>query len=711
MRPRTPFAYAGQECGREKNSAQPADGRCGRLRRYRHTPPKKHNVLVPVFAVLCVLCVVALAAFAYKFIIAPDATPAPTLTPAETSWPTATPTTASSMPTDPLPSPPPAPSNFTASTYNQDSAQLSWSGSDDADYYEVQYYSPKKNSWVADPNYSTGTSYISYGLNSYLSYDFRVRAVNDNGCSPWVECSINTDPGLPAAPTNFRAERNDQFSARLSWTGSSNADSYEAQYYSWSLNEWCDSADYSSGTSYISYDLKSYTNYKFRVRAVNIAGSSQWVECEYTRVISAPPAPINFNGEPYSRNSASLSWTQSSDSNDYNDPDYYEVQYYSQKNGVWKTDGDYSSGTSYISTGLNSYLSYQYRVRAVNAAGSSSWVSCTVYFDKDLPSAPTDLTIEESGEGYAYVSWSSASGADWYEVQYYSQKNEMWRDDTDYSSGTSYTSTGLGTHNFYEYRVRSCNAAGYSDWVYDTYYIYEEDPTEYIYEDEAFDYVYEEDAIGRALQNCEQYSNQAQESRIRGSLRKNFPTTMAILEITAGNNSVCAECLWAGDSRCYVCDADGLHQLSTDDVDNVDAMENLTDDCVLRNVINTSVPYFINTKTVSVKNPCIFLAATDGCFGYLLSPMHFEYLIVDTLCVSNNIDEWKKALDQRLGECAGDDYSLCVAGYGYETFKAMKESFYSRREYLMHRYITSEKDPHMSWHSYKPQYESLMTTD
>lgn len=219
-----------------------------------------------------------------------------------------------------------------------------------------------------------------------------------------------------------------------------------------------------------------------------------------------------------------------------------------------------------------------------------------------------------------------------------------------------------------------------------------------------------EDVIGRALQTCEQYS-QAEKSRIRGSLRKNFPTTMAILKITAGNNSVHAECLWAGDSRCYACDADGLHQLSTDDVDNVDAMENLTDDCVLRNVINTSVPYFINTKTVSVKKPCIFLTATDGCFGYLLSPMHFEYLIVDTLCASNSIDEWKKALDQRLSECAGDDYSLCVAGYGYATFKAMKESFYSRREYLLRRYITSGEDPHMSWRSYKPQYESLMTTD
>lgn len=459
------------------------------------TPPQvpdKKSVLVPVLLVLCALCVLALAAVgllalsdrnADKDAVEPEAEKIEDTVPAEEAE-SENDSIAVGHIVDDVQLPPSAPAHFSAVKYDQDSAQLSWDESADTDRYEVQYYSPKKEAWVDDPNYSSGTSYISYGLNAYLSYEFRVRAVNEAGSSPWVECSINTDPGLPAAPTNFRAERNDQFSALLSWNGSSRADYYEAQYYSWTQNQWVKSADYSSGTSYISYGLSSHAIYKFRVRAVNIAGSSQWVECEYTRVRSAPPAPINFRGEAYDRSSASLSWTESADSNDYNDPDYYEVQYYSQKNGEWKDDPDYSSGTSYTSTGLNSYLSYQYRVRAVNAVGSSSWVTCTVYFDKNPPSAPTNLTVNESGQGSAYVSWSSASGADWYEVQYYSPKNEMWKDDPDYSSGTSYTSTGLNSYDSYEYRVRSCNAAGDSDWVYYTYYIFSEDD---FYEEETVD--------------------------------------------------------------------------------------------------------------------------------------------------------------------------------------------------------------------------------
>lgn len=218
-----------------------------------------------------------------------------------------------------------------------------------------------------------------------------------------------------------------------------------------------------------------------------------------------------------------------------------------------------------------------------------------------------------------------------------------------------------------------------------------------------------EEAIGTALNTCEQYANQTTGVKIKGSLRKNFPTTMAALAITANSSSTHAECLWAGDSRCYVCDTDGLHQLSVDDVGSIDAMENLTDDGALKNVINASVPYSIHKKTFDIKKPCIFLTATDGCFGYLLSPMHFEYLLIDTLCSSDNIDEWKKALDSRLYECAGDDYSLCIAGYGYSTFKAMKEDFSSRREYVLHRYIACDEEPRTSWRSYKHQYERFIT--
>lgn len=70
-------------------------------------------------------------------------------------------------------------------------ARISWNAVSGASYYEVQYRTPKTgNAWRADPDYSSGTSYISTGLKDYNSYDYRVRAVNANGASDWTEYTL-----------------------------------------------------------------------------------------------------------------------------------------------------------------------------------------------------------------------------------------------------------------------------------------------------------------------------------------------------------------------------------------------------------------------------------------------------------------------------------------------------------------------------------------
>ena len=63
---------------------------------------------------------------------------------------------------------------------------LSWDRSEDASSYEVEYYSRSAGEWKTDGSYESGTSYISYGMNSYDSYEFHVRAVGAYGHSEWV---------------------------------------------------------------------------------------------------------------------------------------------------------------------------------------------------------------------------------------------------------------------------------------------------------------------------------------------------------------------------------------------------------------------------------------------------------------------------------------------------------------------------------------------
>lgn len=208
--------------------------------------------------------------------------------------------------------------------------------------------------------------------------------------------------------------------------------------------------------------------------------------------------------------------------------------------------------------------------------------------------------------------------------------------------------------------------------------------------------------IQNALAVCVKYSDKA--GRNMGSSGKAFPTTAAILKGTEHPLGIIATCFWAGNSRCYMLDFGGLHQLTADDLDNGDAMSNLTSDGVMTNLINTSVPFKLHSKRFLFKQPCILISATDGCFSYLRSPMEFEDLLVTSLMKSKNISEWKQTINDRIKAVAGDDYTLCAAAYGFVSFADIKNRLIERHKLLNERYIKSNTDVQKLWESYKRDY-------
>lgn len=212
--------------------------------------------------------------------------------------------------------------------------------------------------------------------------------------------------------------------------------------------------------------------------------------------------------------------------------------------------------------------------------------------------------------------------------------------------------------------------------------------------------------VQSALSVCMKYEDR--QGRMLGSLGKLFPTTAAILVGEANENKINVCCYWAGDSRCYILNADGLRQLTADDLNGQDAMNNLKNDGVMTNVINGSVPFEIHCKKLTVGNPCIFLTATDGCFSYLNSPMEFENLLLDSLIGASSVAEWKQELDKRMFERAGDDYTLCVASCGFDNFYDMQNSLNSRKSYVAEKYICSKRDVDAAWNQYKKEYSKYL---
>ena len=229
-----------------------------------------------------------------------------------------------------------------------------------------------------------------------------------------------------------------------------------------------------------------------------------------------------------------------------------------------------------------------------------------------------------------------------------------------------------------------------------------------------------ENYIRAALRVCTRYGDQ-QVSRLRGSLGKSFPTTMAAMvcapaeadkaEDDKDENKVQADCFWAGDSRCYLLDQSGLHQLTADDTPGGnDAMSNLTDDGVLTNVINGSEPFALHRKSYTFSPPCILFSATDGCFGYIATPMEFELLLLRTLMDSKSISEWKEHLFELFSEVSGDDFTMCLAGYGFKDFRDVQRRF-SKRFSELDKLLEPEDVRNNLWAKYRKEYEAYLKMD
>lgn len=225
--------------------------------------------------------------------------------------------------------------------------------------------------------------------------------------------------------------------------------------------------------------------------------------------------------------------------------------------------------------------------------------------------------------------------------------------------------------------------------------------------------------IKKDIDNELQYykNNVKRKSMLKGNIHKDFPTTIAvcIFRFNLMDSRLCTNVIWSGDSRAYWLDDKGLHQLTKDDVEGEDAMSNIYNDGVLTNVISASEPYILREYQYSMHmlKKGITFVASDGCFAYLPSPMHFEYLILDNLLKSNNVKEWEQKLKSDIVCITGDDATMCGVIINFRNFKEVKNYFLKRYKILKSEYIDLYSDLKIEqnqqiWEKYEKEYESIL---
>ena len=160
----------------------------------------------------------------------------------------------------------------------------------------------------------------------------------------------------------------------------------------------------------------------------------------------------------------------------------------------------------------------------------------------------------------------------------------------------------------------------------------------------------------------------APKSGLRSKLLRALPTTMALVALQRmqpGGDRWTCHVLWAGDSRAYVFEPGGAHQLSTDDLrDPGDAMANLGRDSVVSNAMSADTDFDIRYRKVELRVPFVVACATDGCFGYLRSPMHFEHLVLSHLRGAASVEAWCAGIQADITKVTGDDAAMAALAVG-----------------------------------------------
>lgn len=203
-------------------------------------------------------------------------------------------------------------------------------------------------------------------------------------------------PNPPKAPVNLVASANSAFSISLNWTDSATNETAFIIQNSSNGTNWVSIDSVAANiTSYTHNALNPNTIYHYRVYAKNNEGMSAFsnVDTALTQdtlpPLTAPNAPSNLTGTALQKKGGTrmqLNWTDNA-----GNETSFELERSTDGNSFTLIQNLNANTQSFIDTGLNYSTTYYYRIRAVNAAGASSYSNTAT--TNTLPNAIEEITV------------------------------------------------------------------------------------------------------------------------------------------------------------------------------------------------------------------------------------------------------------------------------------------------------------------------------
>ena len=334
------------------------------------------------------------------------------------------------------------PVNYGVSEVTSSSIKYDWKPVTNADNYVVTC----SLDGVQITAETTETSYTFTGLKPNSEYEVTVTAQADgyydsNMYVKWVTTSKET----LAAPTGLAATVTDS-SVKISWTGVSNAASYNVSY-SVDGNE---KSVVTSDTSYTFDGLTANSEYTFSVVATaDNYNNSESASVKATTDKATLAAPTYCAQTAKTESSATIEW------NAVANAERYVVSY--KLNGAAITET--TENTSCTISGLTANSSYDVSVTAqANNYYDSAAYDATATTDKATLAAPTGIT-QTSTTNSVTLTWNEVADAKEYVVTYVADGETI----TETTADASYTITGLAANTSY-----AVNVLARSDSYYDS---------------------------------------------------------------------------------------------------------------------------------------------------------------------------------------------------------------------------------------------------
>jgi hypothetical protein len=300
----------------------------------------------------------------------------------------------------------------------------------------------------------TDQSAVVSGLSGNTTYEVSVRAIGSSGVSESDSVSVTTKPGGVSGVSVSGVTYN---SADVSWSASVGSLPVSRYVVSWSGDSGASWESVSVvGTTRTITSLTSDTAYQVRVAAVTASGTGGWSSVSAFNTSNVtPPTGVTCSVVSWNSNSLTMNFTVGSNGNSA--VTSIEVAISVAGGSSWTTTTKGSGSTSHTFSSLSPGTLYDLKVRANNAIGSSGW--CLLNSVPTKPNA-VSVTLGAVTTNSAAVSWSSAAGADSYDV--YRTRNGTQT--LVYSgSGLSYTNTGLtACTSGYVYTVYASGPWGYT---------------------------------------------------------------------------------------------------------------------------------------------------------------------------------------------------------------------------------------------------------